>query len=399
MNNLTDLIKSTVDKAYPLALKLRHEIHQNPELSFDEYSTAKLIQNRLDELKIPYKSGIVKTGILAEIYGTKPTDKKTKTVLIRGDMDALPLSENTGLEFSSKHENIMHACGHDIHTATLLCCAEVINNIKEHFSGCVKLMFQPGEETSGGAEPMIENGILKNPDVDTCVAMHIEPSLFVGEARFKAGAAYSSPDEFKIEIIGKGGHGALPHLCIDPITIAAEVIQELNQIPSRLVDAFEPAVISVCAIHSGNAYNIIPDKVTLGGTARSFSPKTRDILESEIEKATKHICERYGAEYKYTFDRLFPPLINDEETILKLKASAQKYLSGEIIYGGNPTTAGEDFAYLPINVKHSALFWLGSTKHGEKKYPLHSDKLIADDECIHFGCEIFTDYAINFLND
>lgn len=399
MNNIEQIIKENVKSVLSEAVKIRHTLHENPELSFKEYNTAKIICGKLDELGIKYTSGIAGTGVLAEIYGIKPSGGGTKTVLIRGDMDALPVTENTGLEFSSKCENVMHACGHDVHTSTLLCCAMVLNNLKDRFSGCVKLMFQPGEETSGGAEPMISAGILKNPNVDTCVALHIEPSLMVGEARFKAGAAYSSPDEFEIKIKGKGGHGALPHLCTDPIVIAAEIITALQTIPSRMIDPFEPAVVSVCSIHGGSAYNVIPDTVTIGGTARSFNLEIRDKLDTEIENTVKSICELYGAEYEYKFDRLFPPLINDEDTILRLKTSAEKYLDGNIIYGGNPTTAGEDFAYLPLNVKRSALFWLGSTESGQPVNPLHSDKLIVSDSCIEYGAEIFVDYALRFLND
>lgn len=393
-----NLIKNNVELVLPDIINIRHTLHENPELSFKEFNTSKLIASALDELKIKYTPGIAGTGVLAEIYGSMPYQSDSKTVLIRGDMDALPVSENTGLPFSSKCDNIMHACGHDVHTSILLCCAAVINRLKNSFSGCVKLMFQPGEETSGGAEPMIKAGILENPKVDSCVALHVEPSLTVGDARFKAGSAYSSPDEFEIKIIGKGGHGAQPHLCKDPIVIAAEVITAVQTITSRMTDPFEPTVVSVCAIHGGDAYNVIPDSVTLGGTARSFNLETRDMLEREIENAVKSVCDRYGASYEYKFDRLFPPLINDESTILRLKNSAEKYLSGNIIYGGDPTTAGEDFAYLPLKVEKSALFWLGSTNPGYAVQPLHSDMLVVSDDCIKYGAEILTDYALNFLN-
>lgn len=392
-------IKENTRLVLPDIIKIRHTLHENPELSFKEFNTAKLICSALDELGIKYTSGIAGTGILAEIYGLMPLGSSSKTVLLRGDMDALPVKENTGLPFSSKCDNVMHACGHDVHTSIILCCAAVINRLKNRFSGCVKFMFQPGEETSGGAEPMIRAGILENPKVDSCAALHIEPSLRVGEARFKPGSAYSSPDEFEIKIIGKGGHGAQPHLCIDPIVIASEIISGLQTIASRIIDPFEPAVVSVCAVHGGDAYNVIPDTVTIGGTARSFNLATRDMLDSEIESTVKSVCKRYGASYKYKFDRLFPPLINDEETILRLKDSAEKYLNGNIIVGGDPTTAGEDFAYLPMHIKNSALFWLGCTEADDEPHPLHSDKLIVSDSCIEYGAEILTDYALSFLSN
>lgn len=392
-----NMIKTAVRSALPGIIKIRHTLHENPELSFKEFGTAQLIMSKLDELGLSYTSGIAGTGILANIHGEKPSTHP-KTVLIRADMDALPVCENTGLEFSSKRSGVMHACGHDVHTSVLLCCAEVLSNLRSEFSGCVKLMFQPGEETSGGAKPMIDAGILENPKVDTCIALHVEPSLRVGEARFKAGAAYSSPDEFEITITGKGGHGAQPHLCVDPICIASEVITSLQTIVSRKLDPFAPAAVSVCRISGGRANNVIPDTVFLGGTARSFSPETRDMLESGIDSVVRSVCARCGAEYSYRFDRLFPPLINDEETIRRLKASAEKYLGGNIIFGGDPTTAGEDFAYLTESVDRSALFWLGCTEAGEEEHPLHSDKLKVSDNCIEYGAETFIDYTLHFLS-
>lgn len=399
MQNQIEFIKNAVKLAIPKTLGLRHKIHENPELSFEEVSTQELISKRLTELQIEHKTNIAKTGILAIITGTKPTNNPTKTVLIRGDMDALPVLENTNLLFSSKNNGVMHACGHDIHTAVLLCCAEVLSQNKDKFSGNVKLMFQPGEETTGGALPMIKSGILINPNVDTCIALHVEPSLYVGQVRLKSGAAYSSPDEFTIKIIGKGGHAAYPHQCIDPIVISANIISQLQTISSRMVDPFEPVVVSVCSIHGGTAFNVIPDEVNILGTARSFSAKARDLLEEKIEVVVKNICNLHGAGYEYKFNRLFPSLINDKETIDKLTDSAKKFLEPEnVLIGGNPTAAGEDFAYLPLDVASSALFWLGSTDSGSEIHPLHSDKFVASDDCIQFGAEIFLDYTLNFLN-
>ncbi len=396
---MIELIKKTVEQSMPEIIKIRHKIHQNPELSFEEYNTANIVCGVLDKMGIEYKSEIAGTGILGIIRGERQSGNP-KTVLIRADMDALPVTERTELKFKSQNNGVMHACGHDVHTSVLLCCAVVLSKLKDKFSGSVKLMFQPGEETTGGAEPMIDAGILCSPDVDSCVALHIEPSLNVGMASFKAGAAYSCPDEFFIKIKGKGGHAAAPHECIDPIVIAAQTITMLQTIPSRLSNPFNPMVVSVCAINGGSAYNIIPNEVTLRGTARSFSDSDRNMLEEKIELAVRQVCAMYGADYEYNFDRLFPPLINDTETINALKTSAQNYLEPEnIITATEPTMAGEDFSYLTRAVKSSALFWLGSTPNGYKKYPLHNERLIADDECIKYGAEIFTDYVLNFLSN
>ncbi len=397
---MIDIIKAEVERALPKAIELRHKIHRSPELSFEEFETSKTVCGLLEELGIEYKAGIAGTGVLGIIRGEKHCGGKSKTVLIRGDMDALPVCENSGVGFASEKRGVMHACGHDMHTSVLLCCAMVLSRMRDKFSGCVKLMFQPGEETSGGAKPMIDLGVLKNPHVDSCVALHVEPSLNVGQARFKAGAAYACPDEFYIKIKGRGGHAAAPHESIDPILIASQVVCTLQTIVSRIANPLNPMVVSVCSIKGGEAYNVIPDEVEFKGTARSFSNEDRNMLEEKIELAVKQACEMYGADYEYKFDRLFPPLINNEKTIMSLKSSAEKYLASEnVIYGGDLTMAGEDFSYLTEEVEESALFWLGSTPIGAEKHPLHSDKLVVDDECLKYGTEIFVDYVLNYLND
>lgn len=395
---MIDKIKSAVESAMPRAALLRHAIHSNPELSFCERGTAKLVCDTLSSLGVEYVSGVAGTGVVAKIGGD--AGGGGKTVLIRADMDALPVSENTGLEFSSKNPGVMHACGHDMHTAILLCTAIVLSELKEMLSGRVILMFQPGEETSGGAKPMIESGALDIGNVDSCIALHVEPSLNVGQARFKAGAAYACPDEFCIKIKGKSGHAAAPHRCIDPIVTAAQVITALQAIPSRMIDPMESSVLSVCSVSGGSAYNVIPGEVVIGGTARTFSSSTRDLMEESIGRITAQVCAAYGAEFEYKFDRLFPPLINDEETIKRLKDSAANYLSSSNIFtGGMPTMAGEDFSYLTSAVKSSALFWLGSTPEGYEKQPLHSESLVVADECIRYGTEIFADYTIRYLSE
>lgn len=394
-----EYIKSEVEKAVPAAINKRHIIHRNPELSFHEFNTSSLVCETLSELGIEFQSGLAGTGVLGIINGLKHEDN-SKTVLIRADMDALPVNEDSGLPFSSEKENVMHACGHDIHTSILLCCAQVLNNLKDKFSGCVKLMFQPGEETSGGAKPMIDSGILENPKVNSCVALHIEPSLNVGQVRFKPGAAYACPDEFSIKILGKGGHAADPHKCIDPILISSEIVCALQTIPSRIINPLNPVVVSVCSINGGSTYNVIPDFVHIKGTARSFSDYDRDLLEKKIGLTVKQICELYGAEFEYKFDRLFPPLINDKNTIERLKNSAEKYLKPEdIFFGGEPTMGGEDFSYLTRAVNDSALFWLGCTEEKAAQYPLHNCRLAASDSCIKYGAEILVDYVTQYLNE
>ncbi len=391
---MVDEIKKNIAEILPEIIDLRHRIHMRPELSFEEHETAALVCSVLDKYGIEYRSGIAGTGVLGIIKGEK--SGAGKTLLIRADMDALPVCEKGGCAFASEKQGIMHACGHDIHTSILLCCAVALNKMRGKFSGTVKLMFQPGEETAGGAEPMIKAGVLKNPKVDSCVALHVEPSMKVGTAGFKTGPFYACPDEFDIVIKGRGGHAATPQKCADPVIAAAQLITAIENLPTRLLSPLDPAAVSVCMLNGGTAYNIIPDSVHIGGSVRVFSDTDRDTIENAIGKTADNICAIYGAECEYEYRRLFLPLINDEITTELLKKSAEKYLETQML--SEPTMAGEDFSYLTDAVRSSALFWLGCTEDDSEGYPLHSERFFASDKCIEYGAEIFCDYAISFLN-
>lgn len=390
---MTEKIKNAVQSALTEATEARHKIHQNPELSFEEHDTSALICSTLSSHGIKYKSGIAGTGVLGIIKGEKPG--AGKTLLIRADMDALPVTEQTGIDFCSKNSGVMHACGHDIHTSALLCCGIALNSLKDEFSGAVKLMFQPGEETTGGAEPMIAEGILKNPNVDCCIALHVEPSLKVGTAGFKQGAFYACPDEFDLLIKGRGGHAATPNKCVDPISIAARLVNIIESLPTRIISPLNPAAVSVCKIFGGSAYNVIPDTAQIGGSVRVFSDADRELLKSAIENAAKQLCAVYGADYEYEYRSLFKPLKNDGATIDMLLKSAGNYV--KTIKIEEPTMAGEDFSYLTDAVKTSALFWLGCTEDGSEPYPLHSERFNSSDKCIEYGAEIFCDFALRYL--
>lgn len=372
----------------------RRYLHQNPELSFQEYNTADYICARLDKLGIPYKKGIAQTGILAEI-----SNGDGKCLLIRADMDALPLQEKNNVSYASQAKEIMHACGHDAHTAILLNTCELLWKNRELFKGTVKFVFQPGEETTGGAQPMISTGILKNPDVDGCIALHMDSDIPTGKIRIKSGPMYASPDDFAITIIGKGGHGAEPHHAVDPIVVAAHIITQLQTIISRNVDPFQEAVITIGSIHAGHATNIIPDTAKLLGTARTLTNEMREFVSEKIQNVVKSVCQCYGADYKYEFIKLFPPLINDDK-ISDLILESGKRCIGEnnCITGGLPTMAGEDFAYFSQEVP-SALFKLGC-RNEEKGivYPIHNPQFDIDEESLPIGVGIFTDFALSFLN-
>lgn len=378
----------------------RRYIHMHPELSFREYNTSSFIQKKLDEMGIKYVSGIAENGICAYIYGNKNIESKSmKSILIRADMDALPIDEVSDKPYKSQNKNVMHACGHDAHVAVLLGVCKVLNNFKDKFGGVVKAVFQPGEETSGGALPMIEEGVLENPHTDVCVALHCDPDLDCGTIRVKPGSLYASPDDFRITVKGKGGHGAEPHNCIDPIIISASIIQALNNLISRETDPFDNAVISIGSIHGGSATNIIPDSVEIQGTARSLTNEVRGFLKKRIGETAEGICKTFGAECEYEYTELFPPLINDEKLAEDVYDSACRSIGKDkCVWGGAPTMAGEDFSYFSQN-RPSVLFKLGCRNKSLGIVSLiHHSSFDIDENCLKTGVKVFVGFVLDYLN-
>lgn len=378
----------------------RRYIHMHPELSFREYNTSSFIQKKLDEMGIKYVSGIAENGICAYIYGNKNIESESmKSILIRADMDALPIDEVSDKPYKSQNKNVMHACGHDAHVAVLLGVCKVLNNFKDKFGGVVKAVFQPGEETSGGALPMIEEGVLENPHTDVCVALHCDSDLDCGTIRVKPGSLYASPDDFRITVKGKGGHGAEPHNCIDPIMISASIIQALNNLISRETDPFDNAVISVGSIHGGSATNIIPDSVEIQGTARSLTNEVRGFLKKRIGETAEGICKTFGAECEYEYTELFPPLINDKKLAEDVYDSACRSLGKDkCVWGGAPTMAGEDFSYFSQN-RPSVLFKLGCrNKSLGIVSPIHHSSFDIDENCLKTGVKVFVGFVLDYLN-
>ena len=378
----------------------RRYIHMHPELSFREYNTSSFIQKKLDEMGIKYVSGIAENGICAYIYGNKNIESESmKSILIRADMDALPIDEVSDKPYKSQNKNVMHACGHDAHVAVLLGVCKVLNNFKDKFGGVVKAVFQPGEETSGGALPMIEEGVLENPHTDVCVALHCDSDLDCGTIRVKPGSLYASPDDFRITVKGKGGHGAEPHNCIDPIMISASIIQALNNLISRETDPFDNAVISVGSIHGGSATNIIPDSVEIQGTARSLTNEVRGFLKKRIGETAEGICKTFGAECEYEYTELFPPLINDEKLAEDVYDSAcRSNGKDKCVWGSAPTMAGEDFSYFSQN-RPSVLFKLGCrNKSLGIVSPIHHSSFDIDENCLKTGVKVFVGFVLDYLN-
>lgn len=397
MNNKEKILE-IVSGTEKNAIDIRRHIHKNPELSFCENNTMKYICSKLDEINVEYKANVAGTGVVAHVWGEKSSDA-AKTLLIRTDIDALPILEKSDKEYVSQNPGVMHACGHDGHTAILLSVCKAINNSKKDFSGCVKFVFQPGEETSGGAKPMIDEGILENPKVDACIALHMDPDIDTGSIRIKSGPLYASPDDFKIIVRGKGGHGAEPDKCINPITVGAHIVNELNTLVEREVNSAERAVVTVCSIHSGSASNIIPASAEIVGTARSLTNEMRDFLKLRIGEIAQTISKSYGAQCDYEYTELYPPLINDDTLARKLYDVALNYNDKvNCIFGGEATMAGEDFSYFSQDVP-GVLFKLGCRCEDKGiTYPLHHESFDIDEDCLKYGILMLSAFAIDYLN-
>ena len=373
-------------------IAIRRALHKIPELSGEEFETAKYIREKLSECGIPYEC-VAGTGTAALIKGKMPG----KTILLRADIDALPIDEENDLPFKSEHKGVMHACGHDIHAACVLYAGKILNGMKESLCGNVRLIFQPREETDGGAEPMIEEGVMENPHVDACVALHVEPLEKCGYIQIKNYAIMASPDDFEIEIKGHSGHGATPHECINPINAAAMICNEYAKVASTYFSAQVPCVVTVCAINAGNCPNVIPEKAAILGTARSLDEDTREKLADILEKIAKDICKLTGTECRFVFNRRFPPTINDAG-MNELVANASKKVSGVkgITYLENASMCGDDFAYFARKAP-SSYFKLG-VGNDDIKEPIHSKGFLADENALPIGAEVLVQTVLDFLN-
>ncbi len=372
-------------------VNLRHKFHMNPELAFNEIETSKTVANELEKLDIQVKTNIAQTGVMGLMNGKYPG----RTVLLRADMDALPISEDVPIEFKSKIDGIMHACGHDGHTAALLGTAMILNDLKDKLHGNIKFVFQPAEEGEGGAKLMIDEGILENPKVDAAFACHLWGDVLEGHIEIKQGAIMASSDDFKFKVLGKGGHGSTPHLCIDPINIAIQVITNIQMFISRRVNPIKPVVVSFCSIHGGRGINSIPDEVEVMGTIRTFDNKTRDFSINAIKSILKSVTESEGAGYEFNYISFAPPVINDYfMTDMVIKSATEILGEDKILNKLEPNMGAEDFAFFSNSIP-SALFLVGIMK--EKEIIAHSSNFNWDDKNLKTSAKCLAQVAVNFL--
>jgi amidohydrolase len=359
-------IKKLANNYFNEVVSIRRHLHQNPELSFKEYNTSKYVCSVLDKHNISYKNEIVGTGIVALIEGKNPNKK---TVLLRADLDALPIEEKNNVDYKSKNIGVMHACGHDVHTASVLGTAIILNQLKKEFEGTVKIMFQPGEEVlPGGSSLMIKEGVLQNPKVDIAIAQHVFPSMEVGKVGFREGMYMASTDELHVTITGKGGHAAMAGEYNNPLIVAANIITETEKQFPFMIDAEGvakntqnniPTVITFGKIEGKGATNVIPETVYLAGTLRTMDEEWRKEVKQKITTIINSICKKYNVSADINIIDGYPFLINNLEITKQCKQAAIEYLGAENVEDLPLRMTAEDFAYITQQVP-SCFYRLGT---------------------------------------
>ena len=392
---MKDQIKALADKHFDNIVKIRKYLHANPELSFKEYETSKYIQQFLTDNNIEFKAGFVKTGIVAHIKGKNPGKK---TIALRADIDALPIHETNDIDYKSTKEGVMHACGHDVHMSSVLGACKILNELKNQFEGTIKIVFQPGEEVlPGGASLMLKENALKNPDAELIIGQHVYPQLEAGHVGFRKGMYMASADEIYVTVKGKGGHGALPHACVDTILLASHIVVALQQIVSRNAKPTTPTVLTFGKIEGYGATNIIPDEVKITGTFRTFDEEWRADAKIKMKKMAESIAEGMGGSCNFDIHDGFPYLTNDEETTQKSWDAANEYLGKEKVHALDLRMTSEDFAYYS-QVMPSCFYRLGTanTKEGINS-GLHTSTFDVDNESLRTSIGLMSYIAIEML--
>ena len=374
---------------------IRRTIHANPELGNEEFKTAALVEKILKEHKIKtYR--LCKTGVVGILEGKKKGAKKT--VALRADLDALPISEKNKVSYKSKNECVMHACGHDGNTAIMLGAAMVLSSRTDEFSGRVQFIFQPNEESSGGAKRMMEEGVLSKNKVDTILGVHVSPWLKTGQVGLKYGAMMAGVDRFIIEINGETGHGAYPHLAKDALVCACEFVMSLQTIVSRTISPLDPAVVTVGEISGGEKYNIICGKAKLVGTVRTLNNDTRNKIKNEIINRLEGMSKIYGMSYTVDYKALGNPLINDNDIVDICKQAAEEYYGkNNVSLLSEPSMGGEDFAEYLQKVK-GCFVYAGTSCGKSTSYPWHHENFDIDEKALPKAASFIAHAAKKILN-
>ena len=376
-------------------VQLRRTIHRNPELQYEEVKTSQLVQSTLKELDVPFQANIAETGVVATIgSGEGPC------VALRADMDALPIHEEADVDFRSEVDGKMHACGHDCHTSMLLGAARLLKEQESTLEGTVKLLFQPAEEGGAGGKRMREEGALANPDVQRIFGLHVWPLVPTGSIASRSGTFLAASAAVRITVSGKGGHAAMPHYCIDPITTSAKIITELQTIISRELDPLNSGVISITAVHGGEAFNVIPPSVEIRGTIRALTMDQLGIFVSRIEEVASHIAAAHKCEAKIEFPgNNYPPTVNDEHCWGLTKEIGASLLGSENVHESPAIMGGEDFAYYTETTK-GCFVGLG-VQNAEigATFNVHHPKFKVDENALPIGSALHVAFALSSLQE
>ncbi len=383
-------------KFAPDMIRLRRLFHQYPETSLDERWTQKTIADKLGMAGLKVNSRIWKTAVVGVLQGKI----KGMTVGIRSDMDALPVTEQTGYPFASKNPGKMHACGHDVHMSTVWGAAKILSEIRNELKGSVKFIYQPSEEVHpGGAKPLIDAGVLRRPDVSIMFGLHVDSNVPAGRIGVREGPMMAQADDFSLEIIGRSGHGARPHETIDSVVVASNIVIALQNISSRQVNPLTPVVVSIGAINGGTATNVIAEKVVLKGTARSLNPELTAVLPKMIEKIIAGTCKTFGAAYRLKYNRGYPVLFNNKDVnAIYRQAALELFGKRAIMEIEQPSMGGEDFAYFAKAVPAAMIrLGVGNKKIGADK-PWHHPAFKVDEAAIPFGAAVLAKAVVDALN-
>jgi len=362
-------------------VEIRRALHRIPEVAFCEEKTSAFLAGRLRELGLEVKTGVARWGLVGLLKGAS----QGPTVMLRADMDALPIQEETGLGFASTHPGVMHACGHDGNMAMVLGAAKVLSVLRGNLKGNVKFVFQPAEEGACGAKPMIQEGVLETPRVDWALGCHLWPGLPEGTVGVKAGPLMAAMDRFDIRILGKGGHGAMPHLCVDALEVGTQVVGALQRIVSRQMNPLQPSVVTVGSFHSGTAFNIIPEEASLSGTTRTFDRGIWESWPERLERVIRGVCQSMGARYDFSYTQGCPPLVNDLQVAQRVRTCAISVVGSQKVLEPEPTMGGEDMSYFLERVP-GCYYFLGVGREGGA--PVHNPRFDFNEEVLLIGTEL-----------
>lgn len=404
-DDLHALIKRHTDEINDKVIEWRRDIHQNPELSNHEYETGRKVAEHLKALGLDVQTGVAETGVVGILRGGKPG----KVVALRADMDALPVTEQVDVPFASKvrttyngqEVGVMHACGHDMHVAILMGAAEVLTKMKSQINGTIVFIFQPAEEGTGGADVMVAEGALKDPDVEAIFGLHVTQGLGVGQFGTRAGGLMAGADTFEIKIFGSQTHGAQPWMGVDPIMVSAQVIMGLQTIVSRRSNlTVAPAVVTVATINSGVRSNIIPSEATMTGTIRTLDPAMQDDVHAKIHETVEGIAKSAGATAEVTINKGTPITYNDATLTRSMLSTLERVAGFDHVIETNPVTGAEDFSFYANEIP-AMFFFMGVRPEDvpqEDAIPNHSPFFFSDESAIPIGVEAMAGMAVDFLN-